>query len=68
MEKTIRDWQEIANSFAAAVGEIKDDLEEIEKRGEYDPLMLFDLYQKIDDLGNGVDDLIRNMIVSESKS
>lgn len=68
MEKTIRDWQEIANAFAAAVGEIKDDLEEIEKRGEYDPLMLFDLYQKIDDLGDGVDEMIRNMIVSESKS
>lgn len=66
MEKTtIRDWQEVANEFAAAIGEIKDDLEEIEKRGEYNALALFDLYQKIDDLGDGVDDLIRLMITSK---
>lgn len=68
MEKTIRDWQEIANEFAAAIGEIKDDLEEIEKSGEYNALALFDLYQKIDDLGDGVDDLIRLMITSEHES
>lgn len=68
MEKTIRDWQEIANEFAAAIGEIKDDLEEIEKCGEYNALALFDLYQKIDDLGDGVDDLIRLMITSKPES
>lgn len=68
MEKTIRDWQEVRNSYAAMIAEIKDDLEEIEKLEKKDSLMLFDLYQKLDDLGDSVDELIRMMITSKPES
>ena len=52
---TIRDYQESIRGIGEMIAEVKDDVEMLDQRGEYDPLMLFDLYNKLDDLAEAVE-------------
>lgn len=64
---TIRDKQEETRAVLDLISEIKDDVETVEQCGEEQnrSLLLFDLYQKLDDLADLVEELTKLSITIE---
>ena len=55
---TIREKQELVKSVNDQIEEIKDDIERLFELGEYSQLGLYDVYQKLDILGEAVEDVL----------
>lgn len=55
---TIREKQEAKKLVDDQIVEIKDDIERLFELGEYNPLELYDLYQKIDLLGEAIESVL----------
>lgn len=55
---TIREKQESVKSVNDQIEEIKDDIERLFELGEYSQLGLYDVYQKLDILGEAVEDVL----------
>ena len=67
MASTIREKQENKKLVTDMIAEIKDDIERLFELGEFNQLGLFDLYQKLDDLGDAVDTVLTLDLVSTDK-
>lgn len=55
---TIREKQESVKSVNDQIEEIKDDIERLFELGEYSQLGLYDVYQKLDILGEAIEDVL----------
>lgn len=55
---TIREKQEAKKLVDDQIAEIKDDIERLFELGEYNQLGLYDLYQKLDLLGEGIENVL----------
>lgn len=55
---TIREKQESVKSVNDQIEEIKDDIERLFELGEYSQLGLYDVYQKLDILGEAVESVL----------
>lgn len=55
---TIREKQEAKKLVDDQIAEIKDDIERLFELGEYNQLGLYDLYQKLDLLGEGIESVL----------
>ncbi len=58
MATTIRERQEVKKLVDDQIVEIKDDIERLFELGEYSQLGLYDLYQKIDAVGQAIEDVL----------
>lgn len=55
---TIREKQETKKLLDDQIVEIKDDIERLFELGEFNQLGLFDLYQKLDFLGEAIEEVL----------